>query len=218
MNEKLSLPVDGEYRVTLEYGQVKGYKLNAGYHKGIDIVSTNKRLILRNDADVQALPNNGNDGNAMYITFAYEGKAVRIAICHMANLAISSGKYRAGTYLGQMGMTGAADGVHAHIAVRIDGVLVNPRTVFNIEEEDMTIKDAAEVTLLWQLNGLRSPDAKEIKEALGRELKEYLAYFLKTEPVKANLAKVKYYDKDIESIKPDAEAWRKLVKDVKENT
>lgn len=69
------------------------------------------------------------------------------------------------------------------------------------KEEDMTIKTAKEVNLLWQLNGIdRPPTEKEIGEALGRELDEYVTYLLQTEPFKANLAKVKFYSADIRSL------------------
>lgn len=78
----------------------------------------------------------------------------------------------------------------------------------------MQLSTAEEVNALWQLNGLRAPNEKEVKEALGRELSEYLGYLLKTEPVKANLAKVKFYDQDVKAFKEDAQAWRKFTKDV----
>lgn len=89
---------------------------------------------------------------------------------------------------------------HMHISVKVDAA-DNP-TKWNLEsEENMKLSTAREVNLLWQLNGMdRSPTDKEVRDALGRSLEEYVGNFLQTAPVKANLAKVKYYDADLERL------------------
>lgn len=75
--------------------------------------------------------------------------------------------------------------------------------------DDMKITTAADVNLLWQLNGInRAPTEEEVQQAIGRDLDEYVSYLLSTTPFKANLAKVKFYDKDLTTLN----AINKLIK------
>jgi hypothetical protein len=149
------------------------------------------------------------------------GKEVKIEFanftrkdCHMNRIDVVNGQFvHEGQQIGLSGNTGFSTGAHVHSELLVNGQLTDLEKYLK-EENSMKLSTAAEVNLLWQLNGLRAPDEREVKEALGRELQEYVAYLLKTQPVKDNLAKVKFYDQDVKEFKEDAQAWRKFVKDV----
>jgi hypothetical protein len=130
-------PVDIPYTIGDRFGWVKNYPLHLdgvpgalpkpgpeyGFHTGIDLVSKNGRLYLIEDASITTKPNNGDDGNAVYYT-ATDGR--RVAYCHLASFAVVGGRYPAGTYLGMMGDSGAANGVHVHIAMLLNGTYIDP--------------------------------------------------------------------------------------------
>lgn len=60
------------------------------------------------------------------------------------------------------------------------------------------ISSALEVNQIWAANGVnRAPNQAEVTDAIGRQLSDYMAYFLQLPFVKDNLAKVLYYDQDI---------------------
>lgn len=136
----MRLPVDQPYQITGQFGWLAGYPLhtdgmpgapakpgvNYGYHIGTDFVSDNKRVYLTDDATIQVAPLNGDDGNAVYYNLGNK----RVAFCHLASFApgLGNGFHQAGTFLGIMGETGYAEGVHLHLAVAINGIFVDPLT------------------------------------------------------------------------------------------
>lgn len=194
----LRLPTDGPYQVTLEFGNIPGYSLNNGFHKGIDLVSDNKRIYLIEDANIELYPNNGNDGNAIY----YSANNRRVAYCHMASFAVGPGFHPAGTYLGQMGDTGAATGVHLHLAIQESGSLVNPRTLidFNNQGEEPVV-DENYANAFYEDNVGRFPTPEERAEIVGepwqpsynrvrtsdaaKQYKEYIKQVIKDNDVRA---------------------------------
>jgi murein DD-endopeptidase MepM/ murein hydrolase activator NlpD len=118
------LPVDAPYDVTTEFGLIKDYPLNNGFHKGMDFVTKNRRVYLVADANIVVKINNGNDGNGIYCKVG----DFSVAYCHMENFAVQSGFYKAGTYLGLMGKTGFANGIHLHFVIRRGtNEYINPR-------------------------------------------------------------------------------------------
>lgn len=119
--------------VTLGFGMQPGYTLNNGFHKGTDFSHSPNNVIYAPEPGVVKLyPNNGNDGNAIYMTVGNR----KHAFCHLSKFLVTDGQaVKQGQAIGIMGDTGAAQGVHLHWAVRVDDNLVNPLTL--VEEEDM---------------------------------------------------------------------------------
>ena len=58
------------------------------------------------------------------------GETTRYA--HLDSMAVSVGdEVGQGQYIGAMGETGVASGVHLHFEVRVDGEAINPREVLD---------------------------------------------------------------------------------------
>src|SRR5882672_9322881 len=106
----MRMPVDSPYQITGNFGWLPGYLLHTdgvpdappkpgngyGFHVGVDYVSDNKRVYLTDDATIQVVPLNGNDGNAVYYNLGNK----RVAFCHLASFAPglqNGGSYSAGT-------------------------------------------------------------------------------------------------------------------------
>lgn len=176
------LPVDPPFQITTVFGWVPNYPLhpdgvagcppkpagNCGYHIGLDFVSTNRRLYLIEDTKITCVPMNGDDGNAVY--YSVNGRDV--AYCHLDNFAVPSGIYKAGTYLGQMGATGSANGVHCHIAMRKNGIYIDPALIIPLGGKGGGTQDMADIIdtedkaklVFWAV--LRTPPEGVTKEAV----------------------------------------------------
>jgi hypothetical protein len=85
------------------------------------------------------------------------------------------------------------------------------------KEQNMTITTRQEADALYSLVFDRPATDSEAKDAIGRDFVQAVDLLKKTQAYKDNLAKWKYYDQDIAANKVDAAAWRKLIRDVKEN-
>lgn len=210
------LPFTGSYPVTREFGVYDPAYANypGSRHPGTDyglpsntsLVAGMSGIVTVYDRDPAIKTGRGKEVKIEFANFTYK-------VCHMNRILVANGQFvREGQPIGLSGNTGYSLGPHAHVELLVNGQLTDIEEY--LKENDMQLSTAEEVNALWQLNGLRAPNEKEVKEALGRELSEYLGYLLKTEPVKANLAKVKFYDQDVKAYKEDAQAWRKFVKDV----
>ena len=113
-----NLPVAGAFSVTCIYGQ-KGNLWSSGYHKGIDLVASNRNIYCTCDGVVKTV---GFDksGWGQYIR-VQENTTKNIHIfCH---LVTDSQKVKVGqkvnrsTILGTMGTTGNSTGVHLHFQI-----------------------------------------------------------------------------------------------------
>jgi len=97
----------------------------ASPHKGVDFLPTpDNRVFMPESGTVQVVAWDGKtaEGNVIYIRIANRLHA----LCHLSKFLVPNGQYvERGTPIGIMGSTGAADGVHLHWALKIDGVLVN---------------------------------------------------------------------------------------------
>jgi murein DD-endopeptidase MepM/ murein hydrolase activator NlpD len=200
----------GKYEITRRFGVVdSAYARYPGSkHPGTDYAvpdSTQLYAGMTGRVDVYRSMAQVGRGNEVWIT---NGNISR-RVCHMNRVDVRNGQWveeggpiglsgHTGYVLDYLGRIGTPEGAHVHDELLIDGEYVDLNE--HVEGEDV-IRTAKEVNLLWQLNGIdRAPTEKEVKEAIGRELEEYLAYLLKTEPVKDNLAKVKFYNTDVRTL------------------
>lgn len=114
--------------VTVGFGKIKGYPLNDGFHKGVDFADSKRDpfVYMPEDGPLICRPNNGNDGNGIYIQV---GNRMH-GLCHNERFLVPSGSFqREGTPIAIMGDSGYAEGRHCHWAVRVNGVYVDGRTL-----------------------------------------------------------------------------------------
>ncbi|MCL2842418.1 MAG: peptidoglycan DD-metalloendopeptidase family protein [Oscillospiraceae bacterium] len=99
--------------------------IGSSNHQGIDIAAPHGTPIIAADGgEVFFVGASGGFGNLIKIRHD-NGHVTYYA--HLSSMAVSVGErvYR-GQFLGGMGMTGTASGVHLHFEIRIDGVPVDP--------------------------------------------------------------------------------------------
>ena len=113
-----NLPITGTFSVTCIYGQ-KGNLWSSGYHKGIDLVASNKNIYCTCDGVVKTVAFDKN-GWGQYIR-VQENTTKNIHIfCHLVtgSQKVTVGqKVNRSTILGTMGTTGNSTGVHLHFQI-----------------------------------------------------------------------------------------------------
>jgi murein DD-endopeptidase MepM/ murein hydrolase activator NlpD len=116
--------------VTLNFGATTPpYTANAR-HRGTDYsYSPDHSVYAVDDGEVQVVKWNGSttEGNMIIQTSGNR----RWAYCHLASFAVVNGHVQKGQKLGTMGATGQVKGAHLHLAMRIDGVLVDMTKYIN---------------------------------------------------------------------------------------
>lgn len=185
-----------DYPITQPYGYDPTYPLNNGFHRGIDYGAPTGTPIIVNGVTIGISGATGAVtgphvhvgkwlGGDVYDPGVKNGFTFTNAKVIEVNQDPTDGKY----------VKLQADGfqwIYCHMS---DNSKVAVGQV--LQGEDMTLSNALEVNQIWASNGLRAPTEKEVQEALGRELSEYMAYFLNLPFVKENIGKVKYYDQDV---------------------
>lgn len=134
--------------VTLGFGATTSPYTAANPHKGVDfgwIDSSgheNKTIIMPEDGTVSLVPNNGNDGNGVYFTV---GNRMH-GLLHTSQYLVGNGAFvKQGSPVAIMGATGAADGVHLHWALKVNGQFVNGLDYVEKENDDMVKPTEQEV-------------------------------------------------------------------------
>jgi murein DD-endopeptidase MepM/ murein hydrolase activator NlpD len=102
-------------------------------HNGIDIGTTGQRgyyVAFLLDGTATLIPNNGKAGNTVEI----KSGGTIYKFFHLARFSISSGPYKAGTAIGEIGMTGGnSTGIHLHYEVHPPGTNgVDPTPYVNL--------------------------------------------------------------------------------------
>jgi murein DD-endopeptidase MepM/ murein hydrolase activator NlpD/muramidase (phage lysozyme) len=102
-------------------------------HNGIDIGTTGQRgyyVAFLLDGTATLIPNNGKAGNTVEI----KSGGTTYKFFHLARFSISSGQYKAGTAIGEIGMTGGnSTGIHLHYEVHPPGTNgVDPTPYVNL--------------------------------------------------------------------------------------
>ena len=113
-----NLPFSGEFRVTCIYGK-KGNLWSSGYHKGIDLVCSNKKIYSTCDGVVRSVGWDQN-GWGRYVRIQENTTGKIHIFAHMVknSVKVSVGqKVSRATVLGTMGTTGNSTGPHLHFQI-----------------------------------------------------------------------------------------------------
>ena len=114
--------------VTSEFGYREGF--GSSYHEGIDIASSYGTDIYAADGGVVVMAEWYYGYGNLIVIEHINGETTRYA--HLDSMAVSVGdEVGQGQYIGAMGETGVASGVHLHFEVRVDGEAINPREVLD---------------------------------------------------------------------------------------
>jgi len=101
-------------------------------HNGIDIGTSGQRgyyVAFLLDGTATIIPNNGGAGNTVEI----KSGGTTYKFFHLAKFSISSGPYKAGTAIGEIGTTGRSRGIHLHYEVHPSGTTgVDPTPYVNL--------------------------------------------------------------------------------------
>lgn len=149
-----NLPITGPFSVTAIYGQTGPYWANG--HKGIDLVSNDRRIFATCDGTVRLVAFDA-DGWGQYVSIDGD-EGYRHIFCHLVKGSV---KVKAGdrvsrlTVLGTMGATGNVTGVHIHYQLQRGNTVIDPTVYlgipnkigsyhsdnYHIQEKSMMFKD-----------------------------------------------------------------------------
>jgi murein DD-endopeptidase MepM/ murein hydrolase activator NlpD len=104
-----------EPRIVLDIRSSRGRQ-----HNGIDIGTSGEKgyyVAFLLDGTATVRPNNGGAGNTVEI----KSGGTTYKFFHLARFSISSGSYKAGTAIGEIGTTGSSTGIHLHYEVHPSG-------------------------------------------------------------------------------------------------
>ena len=125
------LPVTGDFSVTAVYGQAGPYWANG--HKGIDIVSSDKRIFSTCNGTVRVVAFDAG-GWGQYISIQGD-EGYRHIFCHLVkgSVGVKAGdRVTPLTVLGTMGATGNVTGVHLHYQLQQGNTVVDPTVYLEI--------------------------------------------------------------------------------------
>lgn len=200
--------VTGNYRISTDFGWVKGYPLHTdpndpviplserakypgpgyGWHTGKDYVSNNREVVAPQDSRVVS---RGYDKtNGFYIVL--ESNGYRDWFSHLVGVSIkvNIGEFvKQGQLLATMGNTGYASGVHLHHSLRLNGVLVDPELY--IMEKRM-ITSARYLDAMFQQFFMRNSTKAEQDKWIGKKTYDELIDTLQAQ--KAYKTTVKYQE------------------------
>lgn len=113
-----NLPITGKFNVTCIYGK-KGNLWSSGYHKGIDLTCSNRKIYSSCDGVVKTVGWDPNGwGRYVRIQESTTGKIHIFAHMVKDSVKVSVGqKVSRATVLGTMGTTGNSTGVHLHFQI-----------------------------------------------------------------------------------------------------
>lgn len=138
--------------VTLPFASTEAPYSAASPHKGVDFSYLPDRTIYAPfSGHVTLVPNNGNDGNGVYMT----DSAGRFhGLLHTSKYLVANGSaVTEGQAIAIMGDTGLAQGVHLHYAVKVNGNFIDPLTLVE-GEEDMAEVDKWKAVAQSRLDSL----------------------------------------------------------------
>jgi len=177
--------------ITTPFGQVPGYPLNNGFHKGVDFAFIpDNKVYMPEDGIVHVVPwdNHSAEGNTIYISVGNR----KHALCHLSKFLVSDGQYcNAGKVIGVMGETGAAEGVHLHWAVTVGGQLVDPLTLVKGGQNVVTPDEVNRIAIAMVD---RPATQEDISTFTGKSVTEVIDAYDRTDERKKIRGKVTDYD------------------------
>lgn len=128
--------------VTLPFGATTDGYTPANPHRGTDFGWAGPdgySIYAVEDCTLVYRELNGDDGNALY---AQVGDHLW-GYLHLAPGTALSGSVKQGQYIGRMGQSGNADGVHLHLALKVNDVYTDPYKY--IKEREVTVSTIGEI-------------------------------------------------------------------------
>lgn len=161
--------------ITLPFGSSDPPYSTANRHKGVDFGWQTARggTDLTNrapfDGTVTCVPNNGDDGNGIYMR---DLSGNLHGLLHNASFLVANGsRVQEGQAIGVMGQTGKADGIHLHWCTKnTAGTFFNPLTLLpagmgaeQAQELSMTTNQATALLdeLFWEFTGRKVKDSEQ---------------------------------------------------------
>jgi murein DD-endopeptidase MepM/ murein hydrolase activator NlpD len=133
-------PVKGNFGISSLFGEeriLKGYNgvimSKNSHHNGIDIPKPKGELLYAtSDGKIRFARYTELFGNAIIVE---NGFSVYSTFYHLSKIYVKVNDIvKKGDVLGEIGSTGDSTGPHLHWEVRIDGIPINPRSLFGIED------------------------------------------------------------------------------------
>ena len=118
-----------DYRITQNFNSYSSAMAKKGrpYHSGIDMVSSNRRVVAAADGVVEYAGYTSGNGNHIVMSHTLNGKKVYTLYSHLASMAVSKGQtVKKGSYLGEMGNTGNSTGAHLHFGIFSGSLSTDP--------------------------------------------------------------------------------------------
>lgn len=126
-----NLPITGAFSITAVYGQKGSYWANG--HKGIDIVSDDKRIFATCNGTVRTVAYDPS-GWGQYVSIG-DAEGRRHIFCHLVrgSVKVKAGdKVDRNTVIGTMGTTGNVTGVHLHFQLQNGDAVIDPTPYLGI--------------------------------------------------------------------------------------
>ena len=126
-----NLPITGAFSITAVYGQKGSYWANG--HKGIDIVSDDKRIFATCQGTVRTVAYDPS-GWGQYVSIG-DAEGRRHIFCHLVRGSVTvkvGDTVDRNTVIGTMGATGNVTGVHLHFQLQNGDDVVDPTPYLGI--------------------------------------------------------------------------------------
>lgn len=153
--------------ITLPFGATSDPYSPENPHKGTDFAYLpDNKIYAPFTGKVTLRPNNGRDGNGIYM---YNGEQFH-GLLHSSRYLVNDGDtVQEGQVIGLMGDTGAAQGVHLHWAVKVNGQFIDPVSL--VEGDDsVTLADRGMVNALIFLGYGNQPTDAEAAPYVGKDI------------------------------------------------
>lgn len=154
--------------ITLSFGATSAPYSPGSPHAGTDFAYIpDNKIYAPFSGDVILMPNNGRDGNGIYMHNADQFHGM----LHSSRYLVSNGQHvEEGQPIAIMGDTGFAQGVHLHWCVKVGSQFIDPMSLIKQEEQPMTKQEA--VAVLDAFYGRLA--GRKVKQS---ELDEYVPEF-----------------------------------------
>ncbi|MGF1455807.1 MAG: M23 family metallopeptidase [Alphaproteobacteria bacterium] len=128
------LPLTGPTKITSDFGRRRGVRGAAGsVHNGIDLAAPRGTSIHAPAGGRVRDVGHDRRGYGTYVSVAHPDGYVTL-YAHLKAASVAAGDVvQRGEVIGQVGMSGNATGPHLHLEVRQHGMLLDPKTTFDLK-------------------------------------------------------------------------------------
>lgn len=151
--------------ITLPFGSTSDPYSPSSPHRGTDFsYLPDDTIYAPTDGTVTLIPNNGNDGNGIYMT----AEGVQLGMLHTSKYLVQNGEFvKAGQPIAVMGDTGYAIGKHLHWAAKRNGKFIDPMSLVTEEQEEEVIDENNINVAFWGFLD-RAPWPEELERYKGK--------------------------------------------------